>query len=193
MKKARVIIALALGVATLGAGAAFWFGLMVSIGGPSPLVRRARNGIANLQQPVPLEALALTARTTPDAHCRDKHGVSCSSDGFGITWSVCAVSQPEAVWTRTRRTDTCDPKDEEEGVAGWSQEPVVTTSIAGYDGFIVHWWPDGFANRGQGCSFRGYRNDERRGWTVLHIEASPGCNEKLLAMMLSTEATGAQR
>lgn len=95
---------------------------------------------------------------------------------------------PEAgnPWAKSPRTDTCDPHDSEEGMVSWNQEPVATVRIAGYDGFIVDWRPEGRAKRGAGCSFRGYREAEDREWTVLHIEASPACDPELLAMMLST-------
>lgn len=188
VRKRRLVIGLALVAVTLPV--LWWTGLLNRAGlGPTPTLLRAARGVERLPRQARIEGTGLVARIASDARCDRQLGFTCRDDRFHLTWSVCPVAEPTARWARTSRTDTCDPKDSEEGIVpgGWDQEAVGRAEIAGFDGFIVRWWPNtSHANRGTGCSFRGYRRSEAGGWLLLHMEATPECNDELLAMMLST-------
>ncbi len=193
MRWRRVVVVAGVAAALVGLGAAWWSGVLLRYGlQPSPTLWRARSAARSLPKVAALGPAGLTARVPASLSCRDGFGTACSDDVHRITWSVCRVAGPGAMWARTPRTDTCNPSDQEEGVSElWTQDPVARVSIAGYDGYIVSWWPGPHGMRDRGCSFRGYRNDPGVGWRVLHIEGAPACDETLLAMMLSTEESAA--
>ena len=174
---------------------AFLSGLANRVGlGPNLALLRAAARVERLPKVVPMPSMGLEARAPAGSSCRDTFGTHCKDERWRrFVWSLCRVAGPESPYARTPRTETCHPDEEEEGIAhdAWSQDEIGRVTLAGFAGYVVSWWPGAHAKRGSGCSFRGYRRDPSSGaWHVLHVEVSAGCDDDVLAVILSTRAAG---
>lgn len=179
-------------VVTLGAGVAVAFltGTFNRVGlGSTPQLLAAQSAGEKLPHIVTLGELGLTARTPAGIECApERMGVRCRRSNGSVHFSVCEVRARAPHFARTPRTRFCDPADEEEGInpGEWEQERVGRATLAGFDGWIVSWWPAGRAKRGAGCSFRGYREAEGGAFQLLQVEIDEKCSGEALAILSST-------